>query len=77
MVENPRGHQVGRMGKAVVMMMMIISMYMETTQVWSGSRDLVPKLGSPVATAAAYPLIRLRKYPARPKKLKRFSKSGG
>ena len=51
-MENPRGHQVGRMGKAVVMMMMM-SMYMETTQVWSGSRDLALKLGSPVATAAS------------------------
>ena len=34
-MENPRGHQVGRMGKAVVMMMMIMqiimNMYMETT----------------------------------------------
>ena len=50
-MENPRGHQVGRMGKAVVMMI-IMSMYMDTTQVGSGSRDLAPKLGSPVATAA-------------------------
>ena len=34
-VENPRGHQAGRMGKAKVKMMMIVqiimNMYMETT----------------------------------------------
>ena len=61
-MENPRGHQTGRMGKAKVKMMMIISMYMETTQVWSGSRDLAPKLGSPVATATSLnlPCLNLR-----------------
>ena len=31
-LENPRGHQAGRMGRAkVMMMMMMISMYRETT----------------------------------------------
>ena len=49
-LENPRGHQAGRMGKAKVKMMMIIctwklhksSLYHVT---WA------PKLGSPVAIA--------------------------
>ena len=31
MVENPRGHQAGRIGKAMVMMMMMMNMYRETT----------------------------------------------
>ena len=30
-----------------------VNMYRETTQVWSGSLTWAPKLGSPVATAAA------------------------
>ena len=28
---NPRGHQAGRMGKAMVMMMVMVNMYRETT----------------------------------------------
>ena len=50
MVENPRGHQVGRMGKAKVKMMMMIC----TWKLHKSSLDHVtwaPKLGSPVATA--------------------------
>ena len=44
---EPQGAPSRKMGKAKVMMMMIIlmSMYMETTQVWSGSRDLGTKVG--------------------------------
>ena len=56
-VENPRGHQVGRMGKAVVMVMMMIC----TWKLHKSSLDHVtwaPKLGSPVATATSAVITR-------------------
>ena len=31
LVENPRGHQAGRIGKAMIMMMMMMNMYRETS----------------------------------------------
>ena len=54
LLENPRGHQAGRMGKAKVKMMML--MMICTGKLHKSGLDhvtWVPKLGSPVATATS------------------------
>ena len=48
---NPRGCPAGRMGKAKVMMMIMMNMYMELPKSGLDHVTWVPKLGSHVATA--------------------------